>query len=75
MNEEVMPNKNIFKAYDIRGVVNQDLTTPIVKKIGQAIGSMALSQKQENICVGYDGRLSSPQSSKGVNKWDIVYRN
>lgn len=64
MNEEALPNKNIFKAYDIRGVVNQDLTTPIVKKIGQAIGSMALSQKQENICVGYDGRLSSPQLAR-----------
>ena len=49
MNEEALPNKNIFKAYDIRGVVNQDLTTPIVKKIGQAIGSMALSQKQERL--------------------------
>ena len=58
MNDE-LPIKSIFKAYDIRGVVGTELTTPVVKKIGQAIGSMALSQEQKTICVGYDGRLSS----------------
>ena len=57
------PLKSIFKAYDIRGVVGTELTNPIVKKIGQAIGTMALSQKKKTICVGYDGRLSSPELS------------
>ena len=63
MHDE-LPNKSIFKAYDIRGIVGTDLTTHIVKKIGQAIGTMALSQKQKSICVGCDGRLSSPNLSK-----------
>jgi len=62
MNDE-LPIKSIFKAYDIRGVVGTKLTNPVVKKIGQAIGSMALSQKKKTICVGYDGRLSSPELS------------
>ena len=62
MNDE-LPIKSIFKAYDIRGVVGSELTTPTVKKIGQAVGTMALSQMQKTICVGYDGRLSSSDLS------------
>ena len=46
MNDE-LPIKSIFKAYDIRGIVGSELTNPIVKKIGQAIGTTALSQKQK----------------------------
>ena len=52
--------KNIFKAYDIRGIVGDTLTEDIVSLIGQSIGSEASDQKQTSICVGYDGRLSSP---------------
>ena len=32
---------SIFRAYDIRGIVNQTLTSEVVRKIGQAIGSEA----------------------------------
>jgi len=67
MSDE-LPNKDIFKAYDIRGVVDLDLTGPVVKKIGKAIGSMALSKDQKIICVGYDGRLSSPSLAKELIK-------
>ena len=62
MNDK-LPIKSIFKAYDIRGVVGTELTNSAVKKIGQAVGTMALSQKKKTICVGYDGRLSSPDLS------------
>ena len=65
MNDE-LPVKSIFKAYDIRGVVGYELTTPTVKKIGQAIGTMAISQMQKTICVGYDGRVSSPSLSTNL---------
>ena len=54
------PEKNIFKAYDIRGVVGKTLNDSSVVQIGKSIGSEALEQKQKDICVGYDGRLSSP---------------
>ena len=57
------PEPNIFKAYDIRGVVGVTLTIETVEKIGKALGSYALKKKQKKICVGYDGRLSSPNLS------------
>ena len=54
--------KEIFKAYDIRGIVGKTLTPEIVEAIGQALGSEALLRKQTTICVGYDGRLSGPEA-------------
>ncbi|HEY3328236.1 MAG TPA: phosphomannomutase/phosphoglucomutase [Novimethylophilus sp.] len=53
--------QEIFKAYDIRGIVGTTLTPQIVEAIGQAIGSEATARRQTQICIGYDGRLSSPQ--------------
>ncbi len=52
--------KQIFKAYDIRGIVGQTLTPEIVATIGRAIGSEARARNQTAIAVGYDGRLSGP---------------
>lgn len=51
----------IFKAYDIRGIVDETLTTDIVNKIGRAFGSDALDRGQQTIVVGRDGRLSGPK--------------
>ena len=59
MSDEII-QQNIFKAYDIRGIVDTELTDEAVYKIGQAVGSDAINKKQRTICVGYDGRLSSP---------------
>jgi phosphomannomutase/phosphoglucomutase len=53
--------KEIFKAYDIRGIVGKTLTPEIVELIGQAIGSEAGARQQTQVCIGYDGRLSSPE--------------
>lgn len=50
-------DQNIFRAYDIRGVVETALTPETVEQIGQALGSLyPLSQ---TVVVGRDGRLSS----------------
>jgi phosphomannomutase/phosphoglucomutase len=54
---------SIFRAYDIRGVAEQQLASQNVKRIGQAIGSEALDQNITSLLVGYDGRLSSPALS------------
>ena len=62
------PEKNIFKAYDIRGIVGNTLNDQTVIKIGRSIGSEALKQKQKQICVGFDGRLSSPHIFKLLSK-------
>ena len=51
----------IFKAYDIRGVVGATLTPPIVHAIGQALGSLAQERGRECVVIGRDGRLSGPE--------------
>ena len=51
----------IFKAYDIRGIVNRSLTADVVRRIGHALGSQALDDGQTAIAVGRDGRLSGPE--------------
>jgi phosphomannomutase/phosphoglucomutase len=50
----------IFKAYDIRGIVDRTLTPSIVRVIGQALGSLAAERGRDTIVVGRDGRLSGP---------------
>lgn len=63
---EVSPS--IFREYDIRGVVDDTLSTALVELIGKAIGSEALAQGQKRLCVAYDGRLSSPGYSETLIK-------
>ncbi|CAH9019814.1 phosphomannomutase/phosphoglucomutase [Candidatus Nitrosacidococcus sp. I8] len=58
---------SIFKAYDIRGIVNKDLTPEIVYNIGQALGSENQEfHHQKNIIVGRDGRLSGKELSHAL---------
>ncbi|KAB2843716.1 MAG: phosphomannomutase/phosphoglucomutase, partial [Burkholderiales bacterium] len=51
----------IFKAYDIRGVVDQTLTVEGVRRIGQALGSLAVERGRQSVVIGRDGRLSGPK--------------
>lgn len=51
---------SIFRACDIRGIINKTLTTETIRKIGLAIGSEAGDLGQQSILVGADGRVSSP---------------
>ena len=51
----------IFKAYDIRGIVGKTLTADIVRRIGHGLGSLAKERGQRAIAVGRDGRLSGPE--------------
>lgn len=57
---------SIFRAYDIRGVAYEDLDVDSVRLISQAIGSEAISMGIEDLYVGYDGRLSSPDLSTAL---------
>ena len=67
--------KEIFKAYDIRGIVGKTLTPEIVEAIGHAIGSEAVARKQTAIAIGRDGRLSGPDLAaalaRGIQKAGI----
>ncbi|MBI3575948.1 MAG: phosphomannomutase/phosphoglucomutase [Gammaproteobacteria bacterium] len=56
----------IFKAYDIRGIVGRTLTPEIVERVGQALGSEALAGNQKRFVVGRDGRLSGPELSAAL---------
>ncbi len=52
---------DIFRAYDIRGVVGDSLTAEYAYWIGRAVGSQSLAQGEPNVIVGRDGRLSGPE--------------
>ncbi len=65
------PAPEIFKAYDIRGIVDRTLTADAVRAIGHALGSEAVTRGQRTIAVGRDGRLSGPELAgalaQGIN--------
>ena len=54
---------NIFRAYDVRGVVGKSLTAAVAKLLGQAIGTVMREKGLLEIVVGRDGRLSGPELS------------
>lgn len=53
-------NPQIFREYDIRGVVEKDLTPEIVRKLGQGYATYLSRLGKRKIALGRDGRLSSP---------------
>ena len=56
----MQPAQSIFKAYDIRGVVEDTLTESVVQSIGAALGVMIHRAGQRSCVIGRDGRLSGP---------------
>ncbi len=56
----------IFKAYDIRGIVGKTLTPKIVSTIGRSIGSELIARGGREIAIGRDGRLSGPELSAAL---------
>jgi phosphomannomutase/phosphoglucomutase len=55
-----MISPQLFKAYDIRGVVDQDLTPNVAEQIGRAFASQVGEWGAGEVIVGRDNRLSSP---------------
>ena len=53
----------ILREYDIRGVVGETLSATDANAVGQAFGTITIERfgAEPKICVGYDGRLSSPE--------------
>lgn len=56
----------IFKAYDIRGIVGKSLTAEVVELIGKALGTEAIKRGGTEIVIGRDGRLSGPDFAKAL---------
>ena len=51
---------NIFREYDIRGIVEEQLTNETVRVLGKAIGTFFSRNGAKRIAIGYDARESSP---------------
>jgi len=71
---------SIFKAYDIRGIIDETLDPSIAKLIGQAFGTEMRELGETDIVIGRDGRLSGPSLiealtegllSTGINVIDL----
>jgi phosphomannomutase/phosphoglucomutase len=61
-------SKNIFRAYDIRGIVGESITPALIYTLGKAIGSAAQDQGEQTIITARDGRLSGPSLMAALNK-------
>jgi len=65
-------NSNIFREYDIRGIVGEHLTDETVATLGKAIGTFFNQNGAKRIAIGYDARVSSPRFcellTKGFNE-------
>lgn len=56
----------ILREYDIRGIVDETLSLEDARAIGRAFGTMVAEKGGKTVCVGYDGRLSSPAFEEAV---------
>jgi phosphomannomutase/phosphoglucomutase len=56
-----MVNPNIFRQYDIRGVVDKDLTDETVYLIARAYGTYMRRLNKKTVAIGGDARLSTPR--------------
>ena len=70
----------VFKAYDIRGTVPEQINAQFALLLGRALAKRARSEGIDTLVVGYDGRLSSPElaqalqegiNAEGVDSLDI----
>ncbi len=58
--------EHIFRAYDIRGVAEEELNDEVVDAIGKAIGSRVVKEGQSSVIVGCDGRISSGRITEAL---------
>lgn len=73
-------NAHIFREYDIRGLVDKDLTTEVVELLGKGLGTIIRRLGGRSIAVGRDCRESSTRfrdslceglTSTGLNVFDV----
>jgi phosphomannomutase / phosphoglucomutase len=62
--------KSIFRQYDIRGLVDRELTPEFARALGRAFGSVATDRlgRAPTIAVGKDNRPSGPRLSEGIRQ-------
>jgi phosphomannomutase/phosphoglucomutase len=60
-------NHQIFREYDVRGIVGQDLTPEVAQSVARAFGSQIqvdLDTANPTVAVGHDNRLSSEELAR-----------
>ena len=60
--------KHIFRAYDIRGIADVDLTNEVVTDIAKAFGTVLKREGKHTVAVGYDHRISSKRIFKALSE-------
>ncbi len=68
MNSKHKFHWSILREYDIRGVVGETLTTDDAYVIGRSFGTMVSRNLGKTVCVGYDGRISSPEMESALTQ-------
>ncbi|MBA5876601.1 MAG: phosphomannomutase, partial [Nitrospira sp. CR1.2] len=58
----------LFREYDLRGIVGEELTEAIAEQVGCAYATIAREQGTSRISLGRDGRLSSPALQQALIK-------
>lgn len=61
MGQQHSFNPTTLREYDIRGIIGKTLGVADAEALGRAYGSLAMRRGSKKVCVGYDGRLSSPE--------------
>jgi phosphomannomutase / phosphoglucomutase len=61
LQKRILMNPRIFREYDIRGLVDEDLTEEVVRSLGLGFATELSHQGKRKAVVGRDGRLSSPR--------------
>lgn len=61
-------NPEVFREYDVRGIVNRDLNPDVVYALGRAIGTYAVRHKVRQMTLGRDCRLSSEAYQGAVSR-------
>lgn len=62
-------NTHIFRQYDIRGIVGEDLDAGVTEAVGRAFASHVRAESdvaRPRIAVGHDNRASSPELAAGL---------
>ncbi len=61
-------NPQIFREYDIRGIVDKDLNEDVLERIGRAYGTYIKEFGARVVSIGRDCRLSSPDYAKAMTR-------
>lgn len=61
-------NPEVFREYDVRGVVDRDLNPDVVYLLGRAIGTYAVRHNVRKMTLGRDCRLSSEAYQDAVSR-------